>query len=73
MVLTPRCAMNDTVRAVTVGLLAAQRARARLDVMRRRQLAHVVADPHDPYRPSPPYDTLWADPGKREERDLRDV
>jgi arylsulfatase A-like enzyme len=21
-----------------------------------------VADPHEPYRPSPPYDTLWSDP-----------
>jgi arylsulfatase A-like enzyme len=28
-----------------------------------------VADPHDPYRPAPPYDTLWADPGKREEHE----
>ncbi len=25
-----------------------------------------VSDPHDPFRPYPPYDTLWADPAKRE-------
>ena len=28
-----------------------------------------VADPHDPYRPHAPYDTLWADPKKREEHE----
>jgi arylsulfatase A-like enzyme len=28
-----------------------------------------VSDPHDPYRPAPPYDTLWADPAKREEHE----
>ncbi len=28
-----------------------------------------VSDPHDPYRPPPPYDTLWADPAKREEHE----
>lgn len=28
-----------------------------------------VSDPHDPYRPSPPYDTLWADPAQREEHE----
>lgn len=28
-----------------------------------------VADPHDPYRPAPPYDTLWADPARREEHE----
>jgi arylsulfatase len=26
-----------------------------------------VFDPHSPYEPRPPYDTLWADPAKREE------
>ena len=26
-----------------------------------------VADPHDPYRPLPPYDTLWSDPSRVEE------
>jgi arylsulfatase A-like enzyme len=28
-----------------------------------------VSDPHDPYRPAPPYDILWADPGQREEHE----
>jgi len=28
-----------------------------------------VSDPHDPFRPYPPYDTLWADPAKREEHE----
>jgi arylsulfatase A-like enzyme len=28
-----------------------------------------VSDPHDPYRPPPPYDTLWNDPAKREEHE----
>ena len=28
-----------------------------------------VSDPHDPYRPAPPYDTLWADPARREEHE----
>jgi arylsulfatase A-like enzyme len=34
-----------------------------------------VSDPHDPYRPDAPYDTLWADPAKREnhERQAKDV
>jgi arylsulfatase len=34
-----------------------------------------VSDPHDPYRPDPPYDMLFADPAKREnhERQSRDV
>ena len=32
-----------------------------------------VSDPHDPYRPPPPYDALWADPARAEqhEADLR--
>lgn len=28
-----------------------------------------VADPHSPFRPDPPYDTLWADPARREEHE----
>lgn len=34
-----------------------------------------VFDPHDPFRPRPPYDALWADPAKREhhEKQLEDV
>jgi arylsulfatase A-like enzyme len=28
-----------------------------------------VTDPHDPYRPYPPYDTLWADPAARDEHE----
>ncbi|MFQ5767362.1 MAG: sulfatase [Acidobacteriota bacterium] len=28
-----------------------------------------IYDPHDPYRPEPPYDTLWADPAWREEHE----
>jgi arylsulfatase A-like enzyme len=31
-----------------------------------------VFDPHDPFEPRPPYDTLWADPGRREQQ-LREV
>ncbi|MFQ5876393.1 MAG: sulfatase [Acidobacteriota bacterium] len=26
-------------------------------------------DPHDPYRPGPPYDAIWADPSRREEHE----
>jgi arylsulfatase A-like enzyme len=32
-----------------------------------------VSDPHDPYRPNPPYDTLWADPSKREEHEKQAI
>jgi arylsulfatase A-like enzyme len=34
-----------------------------------------VSDPHDPYRPHPPYDTLWGEPGAFEahERQHHDV
>jgi arylsulfatase A-like enzyme len=28
-----------------------------------------VSDPHDPYRPPPPYDALWADPAKAEQHE----
>jgi arylsulfatase A-like enzyme len=28
-----------------------------------------VTDPHDPFKPQPPYDTLWADPGRAEEHE----
>ena len=28
-----------------------------------------VFDPHDPYEPSRPYDTLWADPSRKEEHE----
>jgi arylsulfatase A-like enzyme len=28
-----------------------------------------VADPHSPYRPDAPYDTMWADPARREEHE----
>ena len=28
-----------------------------------------IFDPHDPYEPSAPYNTLWANPGKREEHE----
>lgn len=28
-----------------------------------------VLDPHDPYRPAPPYDTMWADPARRDEHE----
>jgi arylsulfatase A-like enzyme len=28
-----------------------------------------VSDPHDPFRPEPPYDSMWADPAKREEHE----
>ncbi|MCZ6746974.1 MAG: sulfatase [Acidobacteria bacterium] len=28
-----------------------------------------IYDPHDPYRPEPPYDTLWADPAWRKEHE----
>ena len=31
-------------------------------------LLHVV-DPHSPFRPDPPYDTMWADPARREEHE----
>lgn len=31
-------------------------------------LLHVV-DPHSPFRPDPPYDTMWADPSRREEHE----
>jgi arylsulfatase A-like enzyme len=30
-----------------------------------------VLDPHDPYRPKPPYDTLWADGDRAEEHEAR--
>jgi len=30
-----------------------------------------VSDPHDPYKPAPPYDTMWADPSKSEEHERR--
>ncbi len=30
-----------------------------------------VADPHDPYRPEPPYDRLWADPARAREHEER--
>ena len=30
-----------------------------------------VADPHDPFTPYAPYDTLWADPAKRESHELQ--
>ena len=30
-----------------------------------------VLDPHDPYRPAPPYDALWADPARSEEHERR--
>jgi len=33
-------------------------------------LLHVL-DPHDPYRPKPPYDTLWADGDRAEEHEAR--
>ena len=29
-------------------------------------LLHVM-DPHGPFRPDPPYDSMWADPARREE------
>lgn len=34
-----------------------------------------IRDPHSPFKPYPPYDTLWADPSKREahERDAKVV
>ncbi len=28
-----------------------------------------VTDPHDPYRPNPPYDTMWGDPAHRDEHE----
>ncbi|HEY3174520.1 MAG TPA: sulfatase [Candidatus Polarisedimenticolia bacterium] len=28
-----------------------------------------VSDPHDPYKPNPPYDTMWADAGKTQEHE----
>src|SRR5262245_39489408 len=28
-----------------------------------------VADPHSPFKPEPPYDTMWADPARREEHE----
>jgi len=28
-----------------------------------------VSDPHDPYAPAPPYDTMWADPARRGEHE----
>jgi choline-sulfatase len=28
-----------------------------------------VSDPHSPFRPAPPYDTMWADPALREEHE----
>jgi len=31
-----------------------------------------VADPHDPYKPRPPYDTLFADPTRGEEHERQD-
>ena len=31
-------------------------------------LLHVM-DPHGPFRPDPPYDTMWADPAQREEHE----
>jgi arylsulfatase A-like enzyme len=31
-----------------------------------------VSDPHDPYKPAPPYDAMWADPSKSEEHERRD-
>lgn len=33
-------------------------------------LLHVL-DPHDPYEPKPPYDSLWAGPGRKEEHQGR--
>ncbi len=30
-----------------------------------------IYDPHDPYRPHPPYDTLWADPAWRGEHEAQ--
>jgi arylsulfatase A-like enzyme len=30
-----------------------------------------VADPHSPFRPEPPYDTLWADPARRQEHEAQ--
>jgi arylsulfatase A-like enzyme len=34
-----------------------------------------VSDPHDPYKPHPPYDTMWADPAgeKEHERQSKEV
>jgi arylsulfatase A-like enzyme len=31
-----------------------------------------VSDPHDPYKPAPPYDATWADPSKSEEHERQD-
>jgi arylsulfatase A-like enzyme len=31
-----------------------------------------VSDPHSPFRPAPPYDTLWADPALREEHERQE-
>jgi arylsulfatase A-like enzyme len=30
-----------------------------------------ISDPHDPYRPAPPYDTMWADGARSEEHERR--
>jgi arylsulfatase A-like enzyme len=30
-----------------------------------------ISDPHDPYRPAPPYDAMWADASKSEEHERR--
>jgi arylsulfatase A-like enzyme len=30
-----------------------------------------ISDPHDPYRPPPPYDTMWADAARSEEHERR--
>ena len=30
-----------------------------------------VSDPHDPYKPAPPYDAMWADASKSEEHERR--
>lgn len=32
-----------------------------------------VTDPHDPYRPRPPYDAMWADPAKAEQHERTDA
>ena len=30
-----------------------------------------VFDPHGPYKPRPPYDTLWGDPARRKEQEMQ--